>query len=95
MVQQLLMPASPPVCGEYYEISKWCMSEPAPMLSMLEWLCAQLMEAEVSGIVGAEKNVRSSSRSHGYIPFFVTERKRSEAALQHQSIAFLDVRQKH
>jgi transposase-like protein len=78
------------------------------MLSMLEWLCAQLMEAEVSGIVGAEKNTHNPSRSdyrcgyrprrldtrmgtmylmvpklrsRGYIPFFVTERKRSEAAL--------------
>lgn len=85
-----------------------CMAEPDPMLSMLEWLCAQLMEAEVSGIVGAEKNAHSLSRSdyrcgyrprrldtrmgtmylmvpklrsRGYIPFFVTERKRSEAAL--------------
>jgi len=85
-----------------------CMAEPDPMLSMLEWLCAQLMEAEVSGIAGAEKNVHSPSRSdyrcgyrprrldtrvgtmylmvpklrgRGYIPFFVTERKRSEAAL--------------
>lgn len=85
-----------------------CMAEPDPMLSMLEWLCAQLMEAEVSGIVGAEKNAHNSSRSdyrcgyrprrldtrmgtmylmvpklrsRGYIPFFVTERKRSEAAL--------------
>jgi len=85
-----------------------CMSEPDPMLSMLEWLCKQLMEAEVSGIVGAEKNAHNSSRSdyrcgyrprrldtrmgtmylmvpklrsRGYIPFFVTERKRSEAAL--------------
>jgi transposase-like protein len=84
------------------------MSEPDPMLSMLEWLCAQLMEAEVSGIVGAEKNAHNPSRSdyrcgyrprrldtrlgtmylmvpklrnRGYIPFFVTERKRSEAAL--------------
>lgn len=85
-----------------------CMSEPDPMLSMLEWLCKQLMEAEVSGIVGAEKNAHNPSRSdyrcgyrprrldtrmgtmylmvpklrsRGYIPFFVTERKRSEAAL--------------
>lgn len=85
-----------------------CMAEPDPMLSMLEWLCAQLMEAEVSGLVGAEKNVHCSGRSdyrcgyrprrldtrmgtmylmvpklrnQGYIPFFVTERKRSEAAL--------------
>lgn len=85
-----------------------CMAEPDPMLSMLEWLCTQLMEAEVSGLVGAEKNAHSPSRSgyrcgyrprrldtrmgtmylmipklrsRGYIPFFVTERKRSEAAL--------------
>lgn len=85
-----------------------CMSEPDPMLSMLEWLCAQLMEAEVSGIVGAEKNVHCPERkayrcgyrprrldtrmgtmylmvpkvrNGGYVPFFVTERKRSEAAL--------------
>lgn len=84
------------------------MDSPDPMLSMLEWLCAQLMEAEVSGIVGAEKNAHNPSRSdyrcgyrprrldtrmgtmylmvpklrsRGYIPFFVTERKRSEAAL--------------
>ncbi len=33
------------------------------MLSMLEWLCAQLMEAEASGIVCAEKNVHNPSRS--------------------------------
>jgi putative transposase len=66
------------------------------------------MEAEVSGIVGAEKNAHNPSRrdyrcgyrprrldtrmgtmylmvpklrNQGYIPFFVTERKRSEAAL--------------
>jgi transposase-like protein len=85
-----------------------CMGEADPMLSMLEWLCAQLMEAEVSNKLGAEKNEhcddRISSRSGyrprrydtrmgtmyllipkvrngGYIPFFVTERKRSEAAL--------------
>ena len=85
-----------------------CMAEPDPMLSMLEWLCAQLMEAEVSGLVGAEKNAHNPSRSdyrcgyrprrldtrvgtmylmvpklrnRGYIPFFVTEHKRSEAAL--------------
>ena len=85
-----------------------CMAEPDPMLSMLEWLCKQLMEAEVSGIVGAEKNAHNPSRSdyrcgyrprrldtrmgtmylmvpklrgRGYIPFFVTERKRGGAAL--------------
>lgn len=30
--------------------------EADPMHSMLEWLCAQLMEAEVSSKWGAEKN---------------------------------------
>ena len=85
-----------------------CMAQPDPMLSMLEWLCSQLMEAEVSQQLGAEKSERSGSRNgylcgyrprrldtrmgtmylmvpkvrQGcYIPFFVTERKRSEAAL--------------
>ena len=79
-----------------------------PMLNMLEWLCRQMMEAEVSGKIGADKHEQSEERtSHrcgfrprrldtrmgtmylmvpkirngGYIPFFVTERKRSEAAL--------------
>lgn len=85
-----------------------CMAEPDPMLSMLEWLCKQLMEAEVTDIIGAQKNAHERSRSdyrcgyrprrldtrmgtiylmvpklrkRGYIPFFITERKRSEAAL--------------
>ena len=79
-----------------------------PMLSMLEWLCSQMMEAEVSNQIGAEKHQQSTERtSHrcgfrprrldtrmgtmyllvpkvrngGYISFFLTERKRSEAAL--------------
>jgi transposase-like protein len=79
-----------------------------PMLSMLEWLCGQMMEAEVSSQLGAGKHEQNPDRtSHrcgfrprrldtrmgtmylmvpkvrngGYIPFFVTERKRSEAAL--------------
>ena len=78
------------------------------MLSMLEWLCEQMMEAEVSSQLGAQKHEQSPERtSHrcgfrsrrldtrlgtmyllipklrkgGYIPFFMTERKRSEAAL--------------
>lgn len=85
-----------------------CMTQPDPMLSMLEWLCSELMEAEVSQQLGAKKGERSGSRSGyrcgyrprrldtrmgtmylmvpkvrqgGYIPFFVTELKRSEAAL--------------
>ena len=41
------------------------MAEPDPMLSMLEWLCAQLMEAEVSGLVGAEKNAQSGTAVSG------------------------------
>jgi transposase-like protein len=85
-----------------------CMAVPDLMLSMLERLCVQLMEAEGSGLVRAEKNAHNPSRSdyrcgyrpwrldtrmgttylmipklrsRGYVPFFVTERKRSEAAL--------------
>ena len=90
------------------ELLLQCVVQPDPMLSMLEWLCSQLMEAEVSQQLGAEKSERAESRSGyrcgyrprsldtrmgtmylmvpkvrhgGYIPFFVTERKRSEAAL--------------
>ena len=90
------------------ELLLQCMGEADPMLSMLEWLCTHLMEAEVSEQLGAEKNEhsqeRTSSRSGyrprrldtrmgtmylmipkvrngGYIPFFVVERKRNEAAL--------------
>ena len=39
-----------------------CMEEADPMLSMLEWLCAQLMEAEVSNKLGAEKNEHYDDR---------------------------------
>lgn len=79
-----------------------------PMLSMLEWLCTQMMEVEVSQKIGADKHEQQSNRSSsrsgyrprrldtrmgtvylmvpkvrqgGYIPFFITEKKRSEAAL--------------
>ena len=81
------------------ELLLQCMTQPDPMLSMLEWLCTRLMETEVDQQLGAEKSQRSDGRSRldtrmgtmylmvpkvrqgGYIPFFVTERKRSEAAL--------------
>lgn len=85
-----------------------CVAQQDPMLCMLEWLCEQLMEAEVSQKVGAFKNEQKDERnthrsgyrprrfdtrmgtmylmvpkvrSGGYIPFFVSERRRSEAAL--------------
>lgn len=85
-----------------------CVAQPDPMLSMLEWLCTHLMEAEVDQQLGAEKSQRTDGRNGyrsryrsrrlatrvgtiyltvlkvrqgGYIPFFVTERKHSEAAL--------------
>ena len=85
-----------------------CVTQPDPMLSMLEWLCTHLMEAEVDQQLGAEKSQRTDGRSGyrsgyrprrldtrmdtiylivpkvrqgGYIPFFVTERKRSEVML--------------
>jgi transposase-like protein len=85
-----------------------CMTAPDPMLAMLEWLCDQMMEAEVSNAVGAGKCAHDENRSGyrsgyrprrfdtrmgtiylmvpkirngGYVPLFVTERNRSEAAL--------------
>jgi putative transposase len=85
-----------------------CLGAADPMLYMLEWLCDQLMEVEVSSQIGADKHEQSSDRktsrsgyrprrldtrmgtiylmvpkvrNGGYIPFFITERKRSEAAL--------------
>ena len=90
------------------ELLLQCVTQPDPMLSMLEWLCTERMEAEVDQQLGAEKRERSGSRNgycsgyrprrldtrmgtmylmvpkvrqDGYIPFFVTARKRSEAAL--------------
>jgi transposase-like protein len=41
------------------------MSEADPMLSMLKWLCEQLMEAEVTSKVNAAKSERTPERS-GY-----------------------------
>ena len=35
-----------------------CVTEPDPMLSMLEWLCTELMEVEVDQQLGAEKSQR-------------------------------------
>ncbi len=48
-----------------------CVSQPDPMLSMLEWLCEQLMEAEISQKVGAMKNEQENERTtyrSGYRP---------------------------
>ena len=85
-----------------------CLAKPDPMFHLLEWLCTQLMEAEVDSKLGACKSERSDSRSGyrsgyrvrkwntrmgtmyllvpklrsgGYVPSFLTARKRSEAAL--------------
>jgi transposase-like protein len=90
------------------ELLLQCMTETDPMLSMLEWLCDRLMEAEISSKIGAGKSeyttdrqsyrsgyrprrldtrvetmylMVSKLRSRGYIPFFVTERRCSVAAL--------------
>ena len=35
------------------ELLLQCMTQPDPMLSMLEWLCTHLMEAEVDQQLGA------------------------------------------
>lgn len=62
------------------ELLLQCMAQPDPMLSMLEWLCSQLMEAEVSQQLGAEKaNVPAAETDiavdtvlggwiHGWVP---------------------------
>jgi putative transposase len=84
------------------------ITEPDPMLSMLEWLCHKLMEVEIGAKLGAAKGEHSEERlgyrsgcrvrrfdtrmgtmylmvpkvrKGGYVPFFVTEKKRSEQAL--------------
>jgi len=36
------------------ELLLQCLSEPDPMLSMLDWLCSRLMEAEISNKAGAD-----------------------------------------
>ena len=90
------------------ELLLQCMTESDPMLSMLEWLCDKLMEAEISTKIGADKSEHTTDRQSyrsgyrprrfdtrmgtiylmvpkmrqgGYVPFFVSDRKRSEAAL--------------
>ena len=53
------------------ELLLQCMTQPDPMLSMLEWLCTRLMETEVDQQLGAEKSQRSDGRSgyrSGYRP---------------------------
>jgi putative transposase len=84
------------------------ISEQDPMLSMLQWLCEQLMDVEVAAKVNAQRSERTEDRQGyrsgfrvrrfdtrmgtmylfvpklrkgGYIPFFVSEKSRSEAAL--------------
>lgn len=84
------------------------MSEQDPMLSMLQWLCEQLMDVEVAAKLNAQRSERTDNREGyrsgfrvrrfdtrmgtmylfvpklrkgGYIPFFVTEKSRSETAL--------------
>ena len=45
------------------ELLLQCVMQPDPMLSMLEWLCTHLMEAEVDQQLGAEKSQRTDGRS--------------------------------
>ena len=55
------------------ELLLQCMTQPDPMLSMLEWLCTRLMETEVDQQLGAEKSQRSDGRSgyrSGYLPIY-------------------------
>jgi len=84
------------------------VTEPDPVLAMLEWVAGQMMQIEAEAKVGAEKGRHTKDRQTyfsgrrvrrmdtrlgtiylyvpklrqgGYVPFFVTERKRSELAL--------------
>ena len=84
------------------------MAEQDPLQSMLQWLCGQLMEAELASKIRADKSERTDEREGyrsgyrvrrfdtrmgtiyllvpklrkgGYVPFFVSEKSRSEAAL--------------
>ena len=43
------------------ELLLQCVTQPDPMLSMLEWLCIELMEAEVDQQLDAEKSQRTDS----------------------------------
>lgn len=48
-----------------------CRTGTDPMLSMLEWLCDKLMEAEISAKIGADKSEHSTdhqSYRSGYRP---------------------------
>lgn len=40
-----------------------CATQPDPMLSMLEWLCDRLMEAEISAKICADKSEHTSGRN--------------------------------
>ncbi len=89
------------------------LGEPDPMLSMLEWLCEEMMEVEVNNKLGAGKGEHAPKRTGyrsgtrvrrfdtrmgtmyllvpkirkgGYVPFFVTERKRSEEEFRHRPL---------
>lgn len=53
------------------ELLLQCVAQSNPMVSMLEWLCSQLMEAEVSQQLGADQRERTESRNRfhcGYRP---------------------------
>ena len=41
------------------------MTEEAPMLEVLKWLCEKLMDAEVASKINADKSERTENRS-GY-----------------------------
>lgn len=51
--------------GSFVEMLLQFMSEQDFMLSMLQWLCDQMMEAEISAKVNAQKSERTDSRA-GY-----------------------------
>ncbi len=63
------------------ELLLQCVTQPDPMLSMLEWL-SQRVSSSTSGYPNGDDVPHGTKvRQGGYVPFFVTERMRSEAAL--------------
>ncbi len=49
-------------CTNLTELLWECLGMAEPILHMLEWLCDQLMEAEVSSLIGADKHEQSCER---------------------------------
>ena len=61
------------------ELLLQCVTQPDPMLSMLEWLCIELMEVEVDQQLGAEKSQRIVSDENGHRDIIAVESMAEES----------------